>query len=367
METISALNDFITAIKKNCHISDAGGSSIFSICGMALRLRDLNKWEQGLSPWEEAEPSELLGWIDDREQTWEVVGDHEFSPLPLDGNAYDPFDTQSINEILRPQGLFYGAGYAHSLKPCFFLAEILEARVIHDTPVLILGKEHVRDLLTIPALNQDDTVIFRKDAAALFLWDQMAYLKKSGQRFLRMALRRCGLPDPGVDSRIAGFEKILTVFEQTCIHHEIGEIRDQVFDRNRFREIVAEYPHTTVELLARTVKDLLADTGPQGTLAHIIKTKNNAALGFYAAFQDGLFRPLFPDLRPAVERFVSDNNWETIEDVRRTGFDTAKRYVDELLSIVESGNTEGASEQIIERVNTGLIAPLNNGERPLSP
>ncbi|HCY88047.1 MAG TPA: hypothetical protein DHV36_23120 [Desulfobacteraceae bacterium] len=361
-----SLNSFTKAIKENCHISDAGGASIFSICGMALRLRDLNKWEQGLYPWQEAVPSDLLEWIDNREQIWESVGDNDYSPLPLNGRHYDPFDTRAINRILHPQGLFYGAGYAHSLKPCFFLARILETRDIQGIPVLILGQEMVRDLLTLPALNQDDAVIFRKDAAALFLWDQMAYLKKSGQRFLRMALRRCGLPDPGTESRIDGFESILSIFQQTCIHHEIGEICDTVFDRSRFRQIVAGFPHSTVELLARTVKDLLADTGPNGTLAHIIETKNAAALGFYAAFQDGLFRPLFPQLRPAVEKFVSDDDWDGIENTRGIGFDTARRYVEELLSMLESGDGGETPEQTIDRVNTRLVVPLNNGESPIT-
>ena len=49
---------------------------------MALRLRDLNKWEQGLPPWEEANPAALLDWIDAREQVWESVAGTPFLPLP---------------------------------------------------------------------------------------------------------------------------------------------------------------------------------------------------------------------------------------------------------------------------------------------
>lgn len=113
------LEPFISAIGRNCDIADADGAAIFSICGMALRLRDLNKWEQGLPPWRENDPAVLLDWIDRKEQLWERVGGREFGPLPLMGSTFDPFDTIAINQALSPMGLFYGAGYAHSLKPTF--------------------------------------------------------------------------------------------------------------------------------------------------------------------------------------------------------------------------------------------------------
>lgn len=131
-------------------------------------------------------------------------------------------------------GLFYGAGYAHSLKPTFFLAQRQKTVFADDVPVQILDRELLRDLLTIPALNQDDEVVLRQDAARLFLWDQMAYLKKSGRRFLRFALRRCGLTDTDLESRKYHFETILSTQLPTYIHHEIGELKDQVLNRQVF-------------------------------------------------------------------------------------------------------------------------------------
>lgn len=358
MDTDKDLAPFIETIQKNCDISDADGASIFSVCGMALRLRDLNKWERGLAPWAEEDPAKLLDWIDKKEQLWEASANTDFLPLPLMGNTFDPFDTSGVNRVLARFGLFYGAGYAHSLKPCFFLARIKETRSLGNIRVLVLGRELVRDLLTLPALSQDDAVVFRRDAARLFLWDQMAYLKKSGQRFLRFALRRCGLPDPGVDSRISHFESILSVQEQTYIHHEAGELSDTVFNRDRFREILSEFPHSPIEFLARTVKDLLADTGPAGTLAHIIATENAAALGFYAAFQDGLFPPLFPRLRQAVEKFAADGDWTGIAQAQQEGFDTAAQYARDLTTLFLDGRQTNDMEQAAAKINARLVQPL---------
>ncbi len=352
------LEQFLEEVQYNCDVSDASGSSIFSICGMALRFRDLNKWENGLAPWEENNQADLLNWIDAKERKWESLEGRDFRNLPLFGNIYDPFETQSINRLLVPLDLYYGAGYAHSLKPTFFLAQIRERLGLNGTSILIVDRELIRDLLTIPALGQDGAVVVRRDTARLFLWDQMAYLKKSGQRFLRFALRHCGLPDSGSESRKAYFRAILSVQEQTYIHHEIGEMKDTVFNREMFREMIADFPHSAVEFLIRTVKDLLADTGPQGTLQHLIATRNVAGIGLYAAFQDGLFLPLFPELRQAVEKFVSDNDWEGIEAARVRGFQTASRYAQDLMTIYGESGGRGDRQAVQDRIMTKLVQPL---------
>lgn len=352
------IKNLIKTIQYNCDISDAVGSSIFSICGMALRLRDLNKWEKGYPPWKENRPEDLVAWIDAKEQLWDKLDGRDFSPLSLNGKTYDPFDTAALNKALSPARLFYGAGYAHSLKPTFFLSEIEEKQEIEGIHVIFLGRERIRDLLTIPALNQDNCILIRREAARLFLWDQMAYLKKSGRRFLHFALKACGLPDTGIESRKTHFESILSTQEQTYIYHEVGEIKDTVFDHDIFRKVVAEFPHSPVELLARTLKDILADTGPKGTLNHIISSRDAAGLGFYAAFQDGLFRPLFPELRRALEKFVPSRDWNTIEDARQAGYNTAKRYTRDLIDLYMDSSLNNDRSRVAERINETLVQPL---------
>ena len=53
----------ITAqVQHNCTISDSRYAGLYSVCGLALRLRDQYKWEKGLDPWVEKEPSEVLNW-----------------------------------------------------------------------------------------------------------------------------------------------------------------------------------------------------------------------------------------------------------------------------------------------------------------
>ncbi len=82
------------------------------------------------------------------------------------------FDTTRINAVLEPHGFFYGAGYARSLKPTFFLARIEDKRNIDGFTVYTLGRELACDLLTIPALLQDESILLRRESGTFFLWDQ---------------------------------------------------------------------------------------------------------------------------------------------------------------------------------------------------
>ena len=163
------IDDITRQILHNCEISDAYHAGMYSICGLALRLRDLYKWENGLPPWVEKDPSEVLEWIEAKELKWEKYSGNDYAQLSMDGKNFDPFDTIGINAVLESHDLFYGAGYARSLKPTFFLAAIEEKKEIDGVIVYTLGRELARDLLTIPALSQDECVLLRKDSARLFL------------------------------------------------------------------------------------------------------------------------------------------------------------------------------------------------------
>ena len=103
----------------NCDIADAQHAGLYSICGLALRLRDLYKWEKGLAPWIEKDSTKILEWIEAKEDKWEDYPEDGFNELTIDGEKFDPFDTIGINAILEPHQMFYGAGYARSLKPTF--------------------------------------------------------------------------------------------------------------------------------------------------------------------------------------------------------------------------------------------------------
>jgi hypothetical protein len=330
-------NDIARQVLHNCNISDANNAGMYSICGLALRLRDLYKWEQGLSPWEERDSSEVLEWIEAKEDQWDQCINNEFADISIDGKTFDPFDTSGINAVLEPHNFFYGAGFARSLKPTFFLATIEEKSKINGTTVYTLDRELARDLLTIPALSQDDFVVLRQDSAKLYLWDNIFYIKKSSRPALSFALESCGIKDHqprALRSRLAG---ILAAQKETYIYHEIGEIHDTVFDRELWREIIAAFPYSPVEYLARAVKDLLADTNAYGTLQHIVTQRHTAALAFYVAFLDGLRKEFFPELPASFQQFTQTKDWNTIDQAVSSGYRTAVEHARLIMELYRKG------------------------------
>jgi hypothetical protein len=336
----------------NCDVSDARHAGIFSVCGLAMRLRDLYKWEHRMAPWQEGEAALVLDWIGEKEELWEDLLEADYGRLSVGSEDYESFDIQGINGMLAGENCFYGAGYAHHLKPTFVLAEIEREETVSGYNVRYLGREYARDLLTLPAFNQDGAVVLRTEAARMFLWDQIAYISNSGRRALDLALAACGLPDSRSITIRRHYDAVFNVQQQIHLHHEIGELEEQVFDRQIWRQLVADHPHTAVELLVRALKDLLADTGPHGALTHLLKEQDAAALGLYMAFGNGLSRLLTHEITCAFDAFIQDRRWDPLILAAHTVRQNAVSHVERVMELHTHGrrrqNPEGVREAIEE-------------------
>jgi Family of unknown function (DUF6866) N-terminal domain/Family of unknown function (DUF6866) C-terminal domain len=345
-------------VLENCAISDARFAGHYSVCGLALRLRDLYKWEKGLEPWVEQDPPVLLEWIGGKQEEWEGLVERDFVALSVSGTVYDPFDVAGINGVLEGEGLFYGAGYVHSLKPSFFLARLEEVRDVDGYRVYILGRELARDLVTAPALSQEERVLVRKEAAQLFLWNQIFFLRKSGRDALAVAMRACGLEKNASKDAGATVTALAAAEMESYIHHELGEIRDRTFDRQVWRDIIAAFPHTPVELLARTVKDMLADTNEYGRLQYIAREEKTASLALYVAFLDGLRKELFPEVNEAFREFLKTGKWRLIEDARVRGYGTARYHAEVLTRLYRQGAERHDMAWAQKQMEEQLLVPL---------
>jgi hypothetical protein len=331
------LKSLTRQVLQNCEISDANNAGFYSICGLALRLRDLYKWEKQLPPWEERDSSEILDWIEAKETRWEAFAQKEFKELSLFGQIFDPFDSDGVNAILEPHRIYYGAGYARGLKPTFFLAEVENKIRSNGYHVYTLGRELARDLLTIPAMSRNGSVILRQEAANLFLWDQIFYIKKSGRPALHFALAHLGIDEKEPIDLRQHLPDIFAAVKNIYIYHELGELRDNAFDRQSWREMVAAFPFSPVEFIVRALKDLLADTSQFGTLHHIIQERHTAGLAFYVAFIDGLAQEFFPQIRLAFQEFARSEDWRFIEQAMADGYNNAKNHTIQALDIYREG------------------------------
>ena len=345
-------------VRHNCDITDSQHAGLYSICGLAMRLRDLYKWEKGLEPWIEKDSAEILEWIEAKEQTWDALTDNKFKEINILGRKYDPFDVEGINPLIEPHGFLYGGGLARGLKPTFFLAAIKEKKLINGYPVYILGRELARDLLTLPALTQGNSILIRQEAAKLYLWDQIFYIKKSGRKALNFALEHYGLQNQNPQTLHANLKKIVAAETDTYIYHELGELQDTVLDRDIWRRVIAAFPHTVIEFLARTVKDLLADTNEYGTLRHIISQRKAASLAFYVAFLEGLLKEMFPEIIEAFQNFMNTHNWEAVEQAVADGYQTAKYYSHTISAIFQEGRQKYDNKWIENEMAVRLLRPL---------
>jgi hypothetical protein len=347
-------------IMSNCHRSDAKYAGSFSLCGLLLRLRDFFRWESGLAPWAPVEGDPVLDWIQAREDLWCDLENMDVEPLVWRDQRIEPYDFDKINQDLIPQGFYYGAGLAAFLKPTFFLARLIRQEKLNGLTVSYLGDELARDLFTVPAMTRGNEIVARRRPLAAYLWDTILHSGASRQRAIGLALECYGLersdfdrPDKEWRDR---FEQLLDGEVEPFVWHEYGEATDENFPVAVWRAIIGGHPHSRVELMARTIKDLLADTGDSGRLNFIIQNQREASLGIYVALMDGLSSCLFPEIDPIFEDFLTGRDWTALEQARQ---EANNRAVNMARQLMELSQKNKSGEWLADQVEKTLYKPLN--------
>ena len=349
----------IANMQHNCDISDARDHGIYSMCTMVLKLRNLYKWENDLQPWEEPDSPVLLDWIDAKEKYWATLEDQDYLPLPICGRTVDPLAIEEVNGRLE-HSLFYGAGYGRSLKTVFFLAEKEDERVVEGCPVIILGKELVREMASPFAMSQDGRIIIRTEPLRTFFWDQIQELRSSCRSSLRFALDSYGLLSDGqLDQQ--RFREQLDTIVATEMHlfiaHEVGEILQGPATSESLRLLISHFPGSVMEFVGRAIKDILADTHPQGLIAAIIGRQRTSSLAFYLGFMDGLRARLFPELDSAWPMFLADRDWRHIEQARHSCYQKILLLAEKLAAIARMLDHE-QHDTISARFTSDILIPL---------
>ena len=349
--------DLQRQVQKNCDISDARHAGVYSLCSLLLRMRDLYKWEHRMVPWQEPKPADFMGWMEGREQYWEEIVQEEIAPLVLGGERFDPYDMAGPNVRLRPLGLVYGAGYGIGMKPTFFLAECAESRSVGGLRIDVVSRELARDIFMIPAMRRGEQIFARRSCMLFFLWDRILEASPSAREAMDFGLARYGV---GLDeirrdaSRFGDLLKRIAKRElETWVYHEIGEVLETGFDSGLWRELVSAYANTPVEIFARALKDILADTHSEGLLGHIVQNRLESSLGFYVAFQRAISRMVFPEIREAFLRFRQTGDWSLIDAARESGQRNMHRYAAALTRLhreAQASGTVGALARIISEI-----------------
>jgi hypothetical protein len=354
------LQNLIHQVRHNCQLSSGVQAGLFSLCGLLLRLRQLYKWEHDLLPWQEPDSAPVLDWIEAQETSWDAAEGALWEALPWNGASFDPFAIEAINDVLRPEGLIYGAGFGRGLAPTFFLGELAEVRTDGDLTIMVVGDELARDLDGAPAMAQGSLIYARTQALAFYLWDRLSDPAQQNNRYLKVAFasRRLCLTKLLNDPR--AFEEefcLLAAGElEAAIHHEIGEAREESL-RPVLHRLVELFPQTRIELWIRGMKDALADVNEWGRLAYLIREENLSSLALFFALAPGLYPLLIPEIEPAFRRVAQYRDWPALEEVRQRALGRLRGIAAELNALLFSGERLSVQD-LKDTITQQYLAPL---------
>lgn len=297
------LHRLVDTVQKNCHITDARHARDMTLCTYLLEMRQYYRWENEV-PYSHNLPKDELGaWLSERETLWNELEADTFDKLPFTPEPLDPFDSEAANRMLLPQGYVYSAGYGRFRKPHFFLGNLLRAETREGFTVLVSGCEYARDLVAPPAVSQNGVIYLRRESVRRFLWEKFEewQWRKSNDSLSRAFACYDFANDPD-----AALEQMTEIESEAMILHEIGEgMAGRIFG-NAWGRMLAALPRRKYEILARSVRDHLADC--LSTLPTLLDRKADCSLYFYFANLDGIRKELFPRLGLAYQQWLESND-----------------------------------------------------------
>lgn len=354
------MNGFIQQVQANCRIAAAGQVGYYSLCGMLLRLRQLYKWEQGLAPWQEGDPKDVLDWIESQEEVWIDLEEAGLQELSWQGRQVDPYAVAELNTLLEPEGLAYGAGFTRGLAPMCFLGELWETKQHRELTVLILGPELARDLDAAPALRQGSIIYLRTEPLAFYLWDNLSDPAKQKNIYLKIALAARDIDQDGLLRRPGYYEEqfqgLLSSAGKSMIRHEVGEALEPALQKT-LPSLIKRFPHSRIERWVRAVKDALADLNDWGRLAYILEERDLPELALLLAWRPGFYPYLIPELEPAFWELQRTRDWGAVEQARQRALGRLHQTAAELDEVLEelAGAADEDTAMVLEEK---FISPL---------
>ncbi len=330
---IPDMAELVGTVQRNCNIADARHARDVTLCTYLLGMREFYRWEHDI-PYGVAPPRAEVGrWISEREAMWEEIGDEAFAPVRIGDRSYDPFDAPAVNAALAGSGLVYGGGIGRFGKPHFFLARLAREERRGEARVLVCDCEYARDITAMPAALQNDTIVIRREALRQWLWEKAeGWSARRSEGRLKEALAAYGFDaDPA-----AAIERMTEAETETLALHEEGEFAAGRLLGPRWADWVAGCRNKRAEILARAVRDNLADC--LVTLPALIERAAWPSLQLWYAGVDGMRRELFPALAavwPAAASVgdgTAAGTWDAVGGVVRRGAAHWQRVAESLLA-----------------------------------
>jgi hypothetical protein len=304
----------VESVQRNCHIADARHAREKTMCDYLLEMREFYRWEHEV-PLARALPRDELGsWISQREALWDGVQADALEPLRVGERSYDAFEVGAINAALAPLGLVYGGGYGRFGKPHFFLAQLERREARQGLTLFVSGCEYARDLTAPPAALLDGMLFLRRDALRRWLWDKIeVWGVRKADGALKAALGCYGY---AADAEQA-LERMSEQEAETLILHELGEAMAEPLFGPAWRDLIASFKGRRAEILARAVRDNLADC--LSTLPRLLEGGAAGSIHFFFANFEGMRSRLFPLLAQAYSGWRESGDPAPLRDAAQAG------------------------------------------------
>jgi hypothetical protein len=339
----------LSAVRTNCHISDALHATDYTLCVYLLKMREYFRWEHEL-PFNAPIPQKALsGWLTGREALWSTLEGKSFASIPLSARLHDPFDADPINLVLNRMGYVYSSGLGRNMKPHFFLGALEQRREDGSYTLYISGKEYARDLAAPPAMSLGRTIFIRRESLRRMLWEKIEEWRWNRPRNAMQKAIQC------YDFDTTPEDALECMTEQeigSLLLHELGELMAGEELGSDWENALLKMPHCKAELMMRAVRDHLADA--LSTLPGLLDAANPASLHFYFANLTNLRKMLSPSLLAAYEHWEQTGSLDRLVQLIEAGKRHWLSLAQEILALVRTGGQD-LQHEIITLVENNTL------------
>ena len=309
------LDNLIRTVQHNCNIADARHGGEYTMCTYLMKMREFYRWEQG-HVYAQRLPREALGdWLAARESTWLELQEADYEAVVVAEEALEPFDERGINERLRPHGLVYSAGYAGCARAQFYLAQLeSEERHAGGLTIRVSGEELARGLSAPAAMTREDSIYLRREALRRHLWERFEVWRWSSPQNALAQAYACYDMHGDVEAALS----LMADRElDTVRQHELGEHLAGELLGDAWNAMLMQVPHTPAELMARAVRDHLADCAM--TLPFLLEEQRSDSIHLFVGGLSGMRKEIFPALQQAYKNWLDSGSSAALRRLAEEG------------------------------------------------
>jgi hypothetical protein len=343
------IRELAQAVQHNCHISDAHHGADYSLCVYLMKMREYFRWEKRLPYGASLEKDQVGNWLQARERLWQELEEAELGTIVVDGEAFDPFDSDGINARLGPHGLVYSGGLGSQAKPHFVLGDLEQHRTSGDYSVFVVADEYARDLTAPPAMTLGHRIFLRRESLRRMLWEKL-----ESWRWTR-ADNALGRAFACYDFEHALDESLDAMTEreiEAVLLHEQGEHVAGVQLGEDWEDMLMDLIHSPAEIMARAVRDHLADC--LSTLPVLAEAGEEAPLHFFMGNLTNMRKEIFPGLELAYDAWLKGGGVEPLRAVAEEGGKHWERVARQMIGLHRESGPK-AAESIPELVSVSHL------------